>query len=371
MGGLEKLLVECARHTDRTRFDLTFISLSGRGAPADEIEACGWPVVTLNVPPGRVTPGLVFRLGTWFWRLRIDVVHSHNNGPLIYGSPGARLAGVRGVIHTRHGLNSRASSRQTALVRTVIRLTDRIVCVSKSGARQSARQGVPPNRLQMLWNGIDVNRFSYAGPQAGGPAVLVARLSPEKDVATLLHAAALVRARIPSFRLAIAGDGPCLRDLQHLTARLGLVETVQFLGQVRDVPALLSRASLFVLPSLTEGISLTLLEAMARGLPVVATAVGGNPEVVLDGRTGFLVPPERPPALAEKMIHLMTNHPLAQEFGHSGRQRVEEFFNVRHMVESYENLYEQFACRKPTPGIAGVMDHTGSMAEVDYSEAGK
>jgi glycosyltransferase involved in cell wall biosynthesis len=339
-GGMEKLLVEYARHADRKRFDLHFISLRSRGTLAGDIEACGWPVTALETPPG-LRLGLVWQLARFFRRWKADVVHSHNNAPLIYGSPAARLAGVAGVIHTRHGRSYGVTPRQISLFRVVSRLADRIVCVSEDTTRLSSQQGIAPNRLCRQWNGIDVSRFSYSGPQPGGPAVLVARLSPGKDVETLLRATALAVRAHSAFRLKVAGDGPCLGPLRRLSSELGLDNHVQFLGEVRDVPALLAGASLFVLPSLSEGISLTLLEAMARGLPVVATPVGGNPEVVVDGQTGFLVPTQAPAALAEKMLLFLKDPERSRQMGKAGRRRVEDFFNVRLMVQRYEELYRQ------------------------------
>src|SRR5205823_12324570 len=137
----------------------------------------------------------------------------------------------------------------------------------------------------------------------------------EKDVATLLHAAALVVRQRPAFRLRIAGDGPCLPALRGLAKQLGLDDQVAFLGEVRDVAGLLATARLFVLPSLTEGISLTLLEAMSCGLPVVATRVGGNPEVIVDGQTGLLVPPGDPPALAAAILQLLGDETRCRNLG--------------------------------------------------------
>jgi glycosyltransferase involved in cell wall biosynthesis len=167
----------------------------------------------------------------------------------------------------------------------------------------------------------------------------VGRLSPEKDQATLLRAVARVIRAEPSFRLEIAGDGPCRDDLHRLTGELSLAGTARFLGQVRDVPGLLARAGLFVLSSLSEGISLTLLEAMASGLPVVATRVGGNPEVVLDGQTGWLVPPADPDALAAALLELWGNPEAGRQRGAEGRCRVEQHFDVRGMVAAYEAMY--------------------------------
>jgi glycosyltransferase involved in cell wall biosynthesis len=200
-------------------------------------------------------------------------------------------------------------------------------------------QGVSAERVRTICNGIDVQRFTYTGSQRDGPAVLVARLSPEKDIDTLLRAAALAVAHDPAFRLEIAGDGPCREALRQTCAELGLQEQVRFLGQVRDVPGLLARAGMFVLSSISEGISLTLLEAMACGLPLVATRVGGNPEVIAEGETGFLVPPQNPPALADALLRLRRDPSLCMQLGQAGRRRVEARFDVRRMVEQYQELY--------------------------------
>jgi glycosyltransferase involved in cell wall biosynthesis len=196
-----------------------------------------------------------------------------------------------------------------------------------------------------IWNGIDVTGFAYAGPDPAGPAVLVARLAPEKDVETLLNATALAARERPDFRLEVAGDGPCRPALERAAADLGVAGRVRFLGEVRDVPALLARARLFALSSLTEGVSLTLLEAMSRGLPVAATRVGGNAEVVADGETGLLVPPGDPPALAAALLRLWADPAEAARLGRAGRRRVEAHFDVRGMVAAYEDLYRPCPAR--------------------------
>jgi glycosyltransferase involved in cell wall biosynthesis len=340
VGGQENLLVEFARHADRARFNLRVVSLGGRGTLAPDLEACGVPVEALAEPDG-LRPGIVLRLAGLFRRWRADVVHTHDNRPLVYGAPAARLARVPRVVHTKHyGRIAHISRRQAFLEAAAARLADRFVCVSRDSAAGAVAQGVPARKVATVWNGIDLARFTYAGPCSGGPAVLVARLSPEKDIPTLLRAAALVTRAEPGFRLEVAGHGPCLPELQRLAGELGLGERVRFLGEVRDVPGLLKRAGLFVLSSVTEGISLTLLEAMARGLPVVATRVGGNPEVVADGDTGVLVPPGKPEVLAEAVLRVWRDPGRGRELGLAGRRRVEANFEVRGMVSRYEALYE-------------------------------
>jgi sugar transferase (PEP-CTERM/EpsH1 system associated) len=338
VGGLEKLLVEFARHADRARFDLHFVSLTTRGTLADDLEAQGWPVTALD-EPGGLQPALVLRLAHLFRRARIDVVHTHDERPLLYGAAAARVARVRRVVHTRHGQKARNTRRQRWLFRLASSFADRVVSVSDDAAAWTLREGVAPRRVRTIRNGIDLTRFAYTGPAPDGPVVTVARLSPEKDVATLVRAAAVAVRQLPSFRLEVAGDGVCMPELRQLAAELGLEAHVRFLGEVRDVPALLGRARLFVLPSVEEGISLTLLEAMARGLPVVATRIGGNPEVVADGETGLIIPAREPEVMARAMLRLLCDAEEARRMGQAGRRRVETHFDVRRMVADYEALY--------------------------------
>lgn len=338
MGGLEKLLVEFARHADRRRFALRFVSLGHRGFLADDIEACGWPVTALGVPDG-LNPALVLRLARRLRRWHADVIHTHDDRAHLYGTVAGRLARVPRLVHTRHGRSPHLSRRQQILVNTAARLIDHFVCVSEDSARLAGQQGIPARCVRTIRNGIDVRRFAFVGPQANGPAVVVARLSPEKDLETLLRATALVVREEGKLQLEIAGDGPCLSSLRQTTADLGLEGNVRFLGQVRDIPELLARASLFVLSSLSEGISLTLLEAMASGLPIIATRIGGNPEVVSDGTNGFLVPPQQPHQLADAMLRLWRDRDTSLRFGAAGRRRVEALFDVRRMVAEYEALY--------------------------------
>lgn len=338
VGGMEKLLVEFAQHADRQRFELLFVSLGERGSLAEDIEASGWPVIALERAEG-LSAKLLWRLIRVFRTWNVDIVHTHNSKPLIYGGPAAKLAGVQGIVHTRHGQRYQASSRVTRLFRFAARFADRVVCVSKDGARLSALEGISGEKTSVIWNGIDISKFQDIGPKDGGPAVMVGRLSPEKDVESLIRAVPLVLANYPDFSLEIAGNGPCLAGLQELASDLNVAGHVRFLGEVRQVSSVLGRASIFVLPSLTEGISLTLLEAMACGLPVIATSVGGNPEVVVEGETGFLVPTRSPVDLAETIIQLIGNPGSGRRLGLAGRARVESEFDVRRMVADYEALY--------------------------------
>jgi glycosyltransferase involved in cell wall biosynthesis len=338
VGGQEKLLIEFARHAEPGRFDLRFISIGSRGVLAGEIEALGYPVTALGVPSG-LHPSLIVRLARSFRRWRPDVVHTHDPRALFYAGIAARLTRVPWIVHTRHGRDVGATPRQTMMIRYLSKLVDRFVCVSEEVAALSREQGIAGARLRTILNGIDLGRFGFRGPDPAGPVVTVARLSPEKDVANLVRATAIAAEDLPELRVEVAGPGPCLEDVKQLAAELGVAGRIAFLGEVRDVPALLARARMFVLPSRSEGIPLTALEAMARGLPVVATRVGGLPEVVADGVTGLLVPPDDPAALAQAIVRIGRDPAGGLRMGQAGRRRVEQHFEIRRMVADYEALY--------------------------------
>jgi glycosyltransferase involved in cell wall biosynthesis len=349
VGGQEKLLVDFARHADRSRVDLHFVSLTGRGALAADLEACGWPVTVLEEPPG-LRPGMILRLAKLFRRLKIEVVHSHDDRPLIYAAPVAR---VPAVIHTRHGRSVHLSRRQVFLVKAAARLVDCFVCVSEDSAALSRKQGFAADRIQTIPNGIDVARFAYTGPVPHGPMVTVARITPEKDIPCLIRAAAIACRADPTLCVEIAGDGPCLAPCRQLARELGLEGRVRFLGRVQDVAGLLARAGAFVMSSLSEGIPLALLEAMARGLPVAATSVGGIREVVVEGEIGLMVPGGTPAALAAAMLFLHQHPDRARQMGAAGRCRVVQEHDIRRVVNRYECLYVEHADKHE-----GVRHHT-------------
>ena len=339
VGGAEKLLLEFSRHANAARFDLSFIALNSDGVIGDELRSMGARVDVLDAGDG-LRPSLVFRLARYFRRHGIDIVHTHLDRPHIYGTIAARTAGVRQVVHTRHGQADNLSERQHRLVRWVSHWTDSFVCVSHDAEQRSAQlHGVPRSRLRTIHNGIDLNRFTAPGRNIDGPWVIAARLTPEKNVEMLLHAAAELVAADPKLRVEVAGDGPCRGALERRSRELGLEGHVRFVGQVADVPRFLGQAAGFILPSLTEGIALALLEAQAQRLPVIATRVGGNQEVIKDGHNGLLVDSGSVSQLAAAWGRLRSDPELANQLGAAGRAQIERQYDARQMVARYEQLY--------------------------------
>ena len=340
-GGLERLLVEFGRNRDGERFETSFVALDGIGVPAEELLVQGHHVECVtDVATGKL--GRLRRLVHIFRDGQFDVVHTHNTLAHFYGAFAARLAGVPVVVNTQHGRGCGQSWKAKLQFRMANRLTDRVVGVSEDAAELCRQDDArSADRTVALLNGVDLDRFEYRGPANQRTAISVARLSPEKDFATLLRATWILIKDSPDFRLRIVGDGGERQKLEQLSEELNLTNHVEFLGERSDVSQLLPQAGFFVSSSRTEGISLTLLEAMAVGLPVVATRVGGNPEIVVEGKTGRLVQPQSPEALALAMRDLLKDQEGWPVFGELARQRVEQHFNVRNMVRQYEDLYRE------------------------------
>jgi len=341
-GGLERLLVEFGRFHDPEAVRPLFVALEELGPPADDLKAQGFPVSSVNLSHvGK--GGCLKRLRVLLIENQIDVLHTHNTYPHFYGALAARWAGVQTVINTQHGRGCGPGWRSRWQFRIANRLTAQIVGVSED-ARMLCQAEDPGSafRMRTIWNGIDVDRFSYSGPRDVPTAISVARLSPEKDYATLFHAVQIVVRDVPEFRLKLVGDGVERPRLEKLADELGIRRHVEFLGERADVNELLRTAGFFVSSSRTEGISLTLLEAMAVGLPIVTTRVGGNPEIVVENQTGKLVPAQHPQALAIAIRDLLEERALWPEYGQAARERIEQNFNARRMVQQYEQLYREF-----------------------------
>lgn len=341
-GGLERLLVEFARRTDPQKFDLQFVALGKLGTPAEEIRSLGHRVTSLSETSAAGRLGKFRELAKLFRNEQIDVIHSHNTYAHFYSALAGRYANVPVILNTQHGRGCGPHWKQRLHFFLANRLAHQVLAVSEDSARicqQQDRWSRP--KISALWNGIDLQRFAYHGPANHSTAISVARLSPEKDFGTLIRATALVVREFPDFHLTLVGDGPERSFLEELTAQLELTRQVTFLGERNDVPALLKQAAMFVSSSSTEGISLTLLEAMAVGLPIVTTAVGGNPEVVQDEVTGYLVPACNPKRLAEAICLHLRQKDTWQAMGELARNRVEQQFNIERMIREYEEIYSR------------------------------
>lgn len=346
MGGQERLALDLAAIQHRRGHRVHVVSLAPPpdGPLAAEFGKAGVIVERVAKRPG-FDLTLPPRLALAFRRLGADVVHTHNPQPLIYAAAAARLVGAA-AIHTKHGVNP-GSAGQRALRRAAARAVHAFVAVSEITAQQAREQrDCPTERLHVIPNGIRLDKFSpdpalraSARAELGlGDAWVVGtvgRLDEYKNHLLLIRAMAPHLG--PDVRLVIIGDGPMRAELERAVAALPDPRTVILTGQRMDVPRLLPAFDVFTLPSRTEGLPLVVPEAMSVGLPVVATAVGGLPNVLDDGVTGLLVPVEQEP-LARALLSL--RDPVrAAAMGRAARQAAHERFGAERMVDRYLELY--------------------------------
>jgi glycosyltransferase involved in cell wall biosynthesis len=350
VGGAEKLVHDLALRTDSTRFAVCVACLDDAGPLAPSLAAAGVPVEVLERRPG-LDARVVQRLRRLIVRHGVEVVHAHQYTPFFYGVTAARLAGARCLFteHGRHHPDVRKPKR-VAANQVLARLAQATVAVSAFTRRALIENdGFSPERVSVLYNGVEtrgrapVDRAearARLGLPSDAPVVGVcARLSPEKNLPMLVDAFARVRQLFPTARLVIAGDGPARADVVQSVAARGLEGVVHLPGFVSDVPGLMPALDVFALSSLTEGTSITLLEAMLAGRPAVVTDVGGNPEIAVEGETAWLVPSGDTEAFADRIARLFASPAQANAFGAAARARVEARFTFEGMVRGYEALY--------------------------------
>jgi sugar transferase (PEP-CTERM/EpsH1 system associated) len=358
-GGLENGIVNLINRLPIDAFRHAVVALTScapefcRRVVRDDVD-----FIELRKPPGHawsVYPGL-YRL---FRQLAPAIVHTRNLAALEATVP-ARAAGVPVRIHGEHGWDTSDPAGRSRKYRIVRRLYRPFVShyVALSGHLEHYLRdavGVAGTRVSRICNGVDSARFSPSGSgrrrlpgspfDASHHLVIgtVGRLQAIKDQITLARGFARLCHRdspvASEARLMIVGDGPLRAELDAEIARLGIGDRVWLAGERADVPDVMRAMDVFVLPSRAEGISNTVLEAMASGLPVVATAVGGNPELVEHGRTGLLVPPSDAQALCDALAHYLACPERRHRHGSAGRRRVEAEFSIERMVADYESLY--------------------------------
>jgi glycosyltransferase involved in cell wall biosynthesis len=363
VAGAEVLVREIIQQLGAT-LEPTVFCLDAIGPLGEQLRADGVEVVCLNRKPGRDW-GALWRLAREIRRRRIEVLHAHQYSPFFYAALAAGLVGARPrVILTEHGRHfpDHVSPLRRAVNRLLLdRLADAVNAVCGFSARALCQvDGFAGRRIDVIENGIKLERYRPATDRAElcrrlgldprrRHVACIARFHPVKDHTTLVRAFAPLAAALPDVDLLLVGDGPRRADLEELSAGLGVKDRVRFLGVRRDVPDLLRVADVFALTSVSEAASLTLLEAMAAGVPVVVTAVGGNPEMVRHGREGLLVPRGDVPAVTAALQQILADRDLAARLGAAGRARVEERYRLEQTVERYAALYRQL-CGRSLPG---------------------
>ncbi len=371
-GGTERQFVNLALALDRSRLEVHFGCLRRFGVMLEEIERFGIPVHHYDVSTFRSIRAIhaQFQLARDIRRLGIEIVHAYGYYSNVFAIPAAKLGGASAIASIRD-MGAYLSPRQRATQRWICKFADRILVNAAAIREWLISDGYDGDRITVIPNGIDLSRFTQPAPpgtlhaELGVPFEMpligvVGRVNRLKGLEDFLAAAAIVAPRFPSARFVIMGepsfitrgrdilmDSSYQEELSALAAKLGVQDRVVFAVFRPDVERILSEFAVSVLPSLSEGLSNTLLESMAAGVPVVATRVGGAGEVVEDGENGLLVSPGDPDALATAICRLLEAPEFALELGKAARRRVTELYSMRRAVESTSEVYEALLKKRP------------------------
>lgn len=366
VGGIETLILEICKRIDRHSFEPYIFVFEKDGKLKEEYLKARVKVVEV---PKRAEFDwfLPFRLSGALKKYNIDMAHTHNPSNWLYGGLAAKIAGIP-LIHTEHttaDYNGWHVKRWNLIERLLSRITARITTVSGSARDYMVKScAIDPSRIEVIHNAIKPGEFDIEADtlkireslSVAHDAVLfgnIARFYENKDHRTLLYAFKAVLDKNKNAYLLLAGDGPTYEDIKKLAVELEIAGNVRFLGNRRDIPQLLRAIDIFVLSSKREGLPIVILEAMASGLPVIATDVDGNKEAVVDGKTGILVHPAAWQALADAMNGLIDNRAAARAMGLAGKDRILSEFTFEKMIARYESIYSSLKYKDINICIAG------------------
>ncbi len=358
VGGAEVLAARLARQLNG-KYRFLFICLDELGSLGQDLRDEAFPVQVLNRRPGH--KGLALHAASGRNRspgANRPLARPPKYTPFFYSAVSRLLGSRPPVLFTEHGRHHPDYPRRKRMLanRVLLRKRDRVVAVGEAVRQAVIRnEGIAPHRVDVIYNGIHLERFNFQ-PTASERAAIrasiglepdglvliqVARLDYLKDHATAIRAIERVAGRCPRARLVLVGDGPERGSIDALVQQRDLGRYVRFLGLRKDIPRLLAASDIVLLTSISEGIPLTLIEAMATGRPVVSTRVGGVAEVVVDGQTGLLASSPDDGALAEQILHLADDPARRDAMGRLGRQRAESLFSENTMHDHYDRLYRE------------------------------
>ncbi len=362
-GGAETQLVRLAIRFKARGWDVIVVAMLPPKAYVEELEKVGIPVHSLNIRRRIPDPRAIFRFARIIRKFKPHILHSHMVHANILARVVRPLAPVPVLICTAHSIDERGKKGVGKWRIFAYRFTD-FLCdlttqVSQTGLKRYVQiKAVPKYKIRYIPNGVDTERFrpdpeareclrKELGVDDDFVWIAVGRFDPPKDYPKMLQAFAQVWKEKPKVRLFIVGDGPLRPEMEILAKKLGIDSQVKFLGIRKDVPDLLNAADAYVMSSAWEGMPMVLLEAASTGLPIVATDVGGNSEIVVHGKTGFLVPPRDPNALAKAMLELMNlSEDERRKMGEEARKHMEANFSLGQVVGMWEALYRELLEKK-------------------------
>lgn len=352
-GGAERQIFELAKRLDKEKYSVTIASLECEGAaPRQLIESIGCRLVTFPVKRIYSPAGIVqgFRFASFLKKNKIHILQTYHFGSDIWGTIFGRLVKVKLIISNRRDMGFWRSRQHVLAYKLVNRWVDRIVVVACAvGNLVRKEENINEEKIRTIYNGVEFQNASTSsvtresiGVKADDVVIMhVANLRPVKGHSFLLRALAQIVLKSSNVKLVLIGDDTLKGALQQLAGELKVLDNVIFLGKRKDARDLLKLADICVLPSLSEGMSNAILEYMAAGKPVVATSVGGNPELVQDGQNGILVDKENVEQLRDALASLVANPSQRAAMGGQGRKRIEQEFTMARMVQKYEGIYAQ------------------------------
>lgn len=357
LGGTERQLMLLVKHLDKTRFEPYLICLRGSHRLVSSFVSCPVHVAGFHSFYSPADYIKLIGISRFFREKKIDIVQTHFRDGNIVGTLAARLAGVANIVSTRRNHGYWYNGTELVILKAMRRMTTGYLANSNVIKRLlTDTEKIPSGKIEVIYNGIETSVFSSRsedmklgcrrtlGIPGGCPVVaIVANLRPIKAIDVFLRASAIVAHARPGVRFLIAGEGPERERLAALARELGIEDTAIFLGRRDDIPDVLSICSAAVLSSISEGLSNAIIEYMAMGLPVVCTDAGGNPELVEDGRNGFLVPVSDHAAMANAILRILDSPELMKKMGEESLKKARDMFSLDCFVRRHEDYYQRLA----------------------------
>lgn len=355
-GGLENMVTNLVNHLDPEHFEPSIISFAPLKPLNNRVDLNHVRVLSLNKKGGN-NPLLIYKISKLLKNIGAHIVQTHNWGTALEGILAAKLARVPAIIHAERG-TIEGKKRNIILQRFLWGLANQVLSVSEAHRKKVTRiVGFPHSQIKAIVNGVDTERFSpkpdiknevreKLGLKKDSICIgTVGSLRPVKNQMLLINACKTILPRFEQVEILIVGEGSLRSQLMQKVHTLGFSKKIHFLGTQNNIPEILNGLDIFVLPSLNEGMPNAVLEAMACGIPVIASAVGGVPEVINDNENGITIPPENEDQLTTKLITLIENQEKRRVFGTQARKTVQERFSLVQMVSKYETLYQSLADR--------------------------
>jgi len=355
MGGVERTLTSILPRLDKKKYKVYLCCLFKRDKLADTMESLNIPIIKFKMRArldfdGKYIIGIL-RLAYLMKKMQIDIVHTHLYRANIAGRIAAKLAGVPVIIANEHNIDSWKKFPQKLNDRVLVEITNKIIAVSNAVKDFYINKiGIPEDKITTIYNGVDIPKFQthvdinkkkkeFGIKSSEKVITIIGRLHQQKGHCYFLKAAQIIVKKKPNVKFLIVGDGPLGSQLRDMSNDLKISKNVIFTGLRNDIPQILAMSDISVLTSLREGFSITVLESMAAGKPVIATNVGGNSEIIEHGKTGFIIQPKSPEDMALYSLNLINNQELAKRMGQEAEKRVLTF-SIDRMVRKTEDLYK-------------------------------